>query len=86
MPEPRKSKKDFASQYPHPEERNLEYDERRDRLRRILVNRRAKSTKDTNESGPESATQDNLNDASNHENEPTKSINEEAPSENSKKC
>ena len=37
------------------------------------MNRRAKSTKDTNESGPESPTQKNLNDASTHEDEPTKS-------------
>ena len=58
-----------------PEERQAEYLERRDKLRRVLMNRRAKSsTKDTNESGPEvSATQENLNDASTHENEPTKS-------------
>ena len=54
-----------------PEERQAEYLERRDRLRRVLMNRRAKKT---NESGPEvSATQENLNDASTHENEPTKS-------------
>ena len=58
----------------NPEERKLEYLERRDRLRRVLMNRRDKSTKETNESGPEvSATQENLNDASNHEDEPTNS-------------
>ena len=62
----------------NPEERQAEYLERRDRLRRVLENRRAKakSTKDTTESGPESATQDNINDASTHDNEPTKSTNE----------
>ena len=60
-----------------PEERQAEYQERRDRLRRVLMNRRSKTTaKDTNESGPESATQDNINDASTHDNEPTKSTNE----------
>ena len=59
-----------------PEERQAEYLERRDRLRRVLMNRRATSTKakETNESGPEvSPNQENLNDASTHENEPTKS-------------
>ena len=61
----------------NPEERQLEYEQRRDRLRKIQMNRRAKSTsKYTNESGAESATQDNLNDASNHEDDPTKSTNE----------
>lgn len=50
--------------------------ERRDRLRRVLMNRRAKATNDTIESAPrdddtiESAPQDDLNDRSNHENEP----------------
>ena len=63
----------------NPEERQLEYLERKERLRRALMNRRAKSTKDTNESGPElSATQENINDASNHEDEPTKSTNEQS--------
>ena len=38
----------------NPEERQQEYLERRERLRRALMNRRAKSTKDTNESGHES--------------------------------
>ena len=60
----------------NPEERHQEYLERRERLRRALMNRRVKSTKDTNESGPESPTQENLNDASTHEDEPTKSTNE----------
>ena len=56
----------------NPEERQLEYLERREKLRRALMNRRVKSNKDTNESGPElSPTQKNLNDASNHEDEPT---------------
>ena len=60
-----------------PEERQAEYLERRDRLRRVLMNRRATSSKETNESGPEvSATQENRNDASTHDNEPTKSTNE----------
>ena len=58
----------------NPEERYLEYLERSDRLRRVLMNRRAKTTKDTNESGPESATQD----ASNREDEPNKSTNEQS--------
>ena len=60
----------------NPDERQVEYLERRERLRRVLINRRAKSTKDTIESGPESASQENLIDASNHEDEPTKSANE----------
>ena len=47
----------------NPEERQLEYLDRREKLRRALMDRRAKS-KDTKESGPESPTQENLNDAS----------------------
>ena len=60
----------------NPEERRLEYEERKDRLRRVLMNRRAKATKDGIESAPrdddtiESAPQDDLNDMSNHGNEP----------------
>ena len=60
----------------NPEASRLEYEERRDRLRRVLMNRRAKATNDTIESAPrdddtiESAPQDDLNDRSNHENEP----------------
>ena len=58
----------------NPEERQLEYLERREKLRRALINRRLKSTKETNESGPDlSATQQNLNDASNNEDEPANS-------------
>ena len=52
----------------NPEERQLEYLERRERLRKTLKNRPAKFTKD--ESEPElSLTQENLND----EDEPSKS-------------
>ena len=79
MPGSRKSKSALGGWLPsqtNPEERQLEYLERRERLKRVLMNRPAKSTKDTNESGPEFATQDNINDASNHEDEPTKSTNE----------
>ena len=50
----------------NPEDSRLEYEERKDRLRRVLMNRRAKATNDTIESAP----QDDLNDMSNHENEP----------------
>ena len=75
MPGSRKAKTSEAvpcfSSVTNLEERQREYLERRERLRRVLMNRRAKSTKDTNESGPESPTQENLNDASNHEDEPT---------------
>ena len=76
MPGSRKSKTavEFHSSnsQTNPEERYFEYEERRDRLKRVLMNRRAKSTNDTKKSAP----QDNPNDTSNHENEPTKSTNE----------
>ena len=60
----------------NPEENRLEYEERKDRLRAVLMNRRAKATNATIESAPrdddtiESAPQDDLNDMSNHGNEP----------------
>jgi hypothetical protein len=90
MPKPKQSvakrwKKSFSNTQ-NPEERRLEYEERQERLRAVLMQRRAANA--TTESAPrnddttesalrnddtnESAPQDDLNDMSNHENEPSK--------------
>ena len=70
-------KKSFSNTQ-NPEERRLEYEDRQERLRAVLMQRRAaNANNDTTESAPrnddtnESATQDNLNDVPNHENEPS---------------
>ena len=67
-------KKSFSNTQ-NPEERRLEYEDRQERLRVVLIQRRA--TNATTESAPqdddtnESASQDDLNDMPTHENEPS---------------
>ena len=69
--------KNSFSNTQNPEERRLEYEDRQERLRAVLMQRRAANATnaesapqndDTNESTP----QDDLSDMSNHENEPNK--------------
>ena len=74
--------KNSFSNTQNPEERRLEYEDRQERLRAVLMQRRAANatTNDTTESAPrnddtiESAPQDDLNDVPNHENEPSKPL------------
>ena len=72
--------KNSFSNTQNPEERRLEYEERQERLRAVLMQRRAANattTNDTTESAPrnddsnESASQEDLSDVPNHENEPS---------------